>query len=45
MPKEITYLKRKGKYLVVKDDGTSEILNSEKELDKYIKDNNMVVKR
>ena len=40
---KVSYLRRNGRYLVVKEDGTSEILNSKEEFDRYIKENNYEV--
>lgn len=36
-------MEKKGKYLVVKEDGTSKLLKSKKEFNKFIKDNNCTV--
>lgn len=43
MPVKVSYMKRGEKYLIVKEDGTSELLESKKAFEKYIKDNDCVI--
>ena len=41
MPDKASYLEVKGKYFLVIDDGSTVTLNSKKELEKYLKQNNL----
>ena len=39
MTKEVSYVENNGEYLIMKDDGSTELLKNKKEFDKYVKDN------
>lgn len=36
---KISYIEKNGKYLIIKEDGKSEIVNSEKEFNEYLTKN------
>lgn len=36
---KISYLEKNGTYLVIKEDGTSELLKTKKEFDEYVTEN------
>ena len=43
MAGDISYIEKNGKYLIFKEDGTSELLKTKKEFDKHVKTNKLKI--